>query len=126
MLSLQQLDPSTFPSCVVSHGGPQSNAMVAIAAVVRYQNERLGLSSEDPQRRRFVYYTKKLPRFLRKTPSGNLFRATSLGTEIVELSPAEYNGMFRKAALLSVSAKQLDISNECYCCTILMHFRLFW
>ena len=92
MLSLQQLDASTFPACVVSHGGPQSNAMVAIAAVVRYQNERLGLSQENPQRKQFVYYTKKLPRFLRKTPSGNLFRATSLGTQILELSHAEYNG----------------------------------
>ena len=114
MLSLQQLDPSTFPSCVVSHGGPQSNAMVAIAAVVRYQNERLALSPVDPQRRRFVYYTKKLPRFLRKTPSGNLFRATSLGTEIVELSVAEYNGMFVNAALLSECAKPHYISKECF------------
>lgn len=100
MLSLQALDPSTFPSCVVSHGGPQSNAMVAIAAVVRYQNERLGLSPIDPQCRRFVYYTKKLPRFLRKTPSGNLFRATSLGTEIVELSVTEYNGMICRCGVV--------------------------
>jgi len=73
--------------------------MVAIAAVVRLHNERLGVvaSKQDddrPQRKRFVYYTKKLPRFLRKSPSGNLFRATSLGTEMVELSHEEYNGPY--------------------------------
>ena len=95
MLALQRLEPSTFPSCIVSHGGPQSNAMLALAAVVHFQNTRLGLGNgDDPMRRRFVYYTKKLPRFLRNQPSGNLFRAMSLGTEIVELSPQEYSGTF--------------------------------
>lgn len=44
--------------------------------------------------KRFVYYTKKLPRFLRKQPSGNLFRAKSLGMEVVELSQEEYVNLF--------------------------------
>lgn len=66
--------------------------MLALAAVVQFQNMRLGLGNDDSMRKRFVYYTKKLPRFLRNQPSGNLFRAMSLGTEIMELSPQEYSG----------------------------------
>ena len=46
------------------------------------------------KRIRFVYYTKKLPRWLRNQPSGNLLRATSLGMELVELSPARYTQLF--------------------------------
>jgi len=96
MLALQKLlDSNDFPSCVVSFGGPQSNAMLAIAAVVRYHNDRLLLLSDNKNEimtKRFVYYTKKLPKFLRKTPSGNLFRAQLLGMELVEVSPAEYGG----------------------------------
>jgi len=94
MLALQELlNHEEFPSCVVSFGGPQSNAMLAIAAVVRYHNDRLmGLDHSSSEQKRFVYYTKKLPKFLRKTPSGNLFRAQLLGMELVEVSPAEYGG----------------------------------
>jgi 1-aminocyclopropane-1-carboxylate deaminase/D-cysteine desulfhydrase-like pyridoxal-dependent ACC family enzyme len=83
-----------FPSCIVSHGGPQSNAMLALAAVVHHQNEKLGLSDGDPGRKRFVYYTRRLPRFLRNQPSGNLFRAGALGMELVQVSPQEYSGLF--------------------------------
>lgn len=92
MLSLNYLEP--FPRCIVSYGGPQSNAMLALAAVVHFQNEKYGFVDGDENRRRFVYFTKKLPRFLKKQPSGNLFRATSLGMELVELSNTEYNNLF--------------------------------
>jgi len=43
---------------------------------------------------RFIYYTKKLPRYLRKQPNGNLLRALSLGMELIELSSMEYGQMF--------------------------------
>jgi hypothetical protein len=46
------------------------------------------------KRFRFIYYTKKLPRYLRKQPNGNLLRALSLGMELVELSPTDYGKMF--------------------------------
>lgn len=92
MLSINNLHSKDFPQCVVSYGGPQSNAMLAIAAVVHFQNERACLLAND--RKRFVYYTKKLPKFLRNQPSGNLFRATSLGMELIELSPQDYNAVF--------------------------------
>jgi 1-aminocyclopropane-1-carboxylate deaminase len=121
-------DRFIVPRTVVSYGGPQSNAMLAIAAVVHYHNAQrrrrrrrrlLGGSSnnndednhefdesasssireeeEDEERKdriRFVYYTKKLPRFLRNQPSGNLFRATCLGMELRELSHTDYHRCF--------------------------------
>lgn len=121
-----------FPSCVVSFGGPQSNAMLALAAIVHFQNQKaLAASSGEtpddidsidaldelddsddndnrnndeqdptpptqhqPPLKRFVYYTKKLPRFLRNQPNGNLFRAQTLGMEMVELSTEEYANLF--------------------------------
>jgi 1-aminocyclopropane-1-carboxylate deaminase len=94
MLALQQLETSSWPTSVVSYGGSQSNAMLALAAVVHYQNTRLSLNDDDPKKKRFVYYTKRLPRFLKNQPSGNLFRAISLGMELVELSPDDYNSLF--------------------------------
>eukprot|EP00977_Amphora_coffeiformis_P019735 scaffold7415_cov170-Amphora_coffeaeformis.AAC.10 len=92
MFSLNYLDP--FPRCIVSYGGPQSNAMLALAAVVHFQNDKYGFVEGDRNRRRFVYFTKTLPRFLKKQPSGNLFRATSLGMELIELSNTEYANLF--------------------------------
>jgi 1-aminocyclopropane-1-carboxylate deaminase/D-cysteine desulfhydrase-like pyridoxal-dependent ACC family enzyme len=123
MLSLHCLDPVSFPSCIVSFGGPQSNSMLALAAVVQYQNTLLlslvhensnntdtitTNNTTDPVTRqqspppplpnkRFVYYTKKLPRFLQNQPSGNLFRALSLGMELIELSNEDYNNLFGSA-----------------------------
>ena len=134
MWSLQCMDSTEFPACVVSYGGPQSNSMLAIAAVVQYHNTQLeqiynastniepsvcddkdktgNIAGDDDdlhvysndvhpnksfQRRRFVYYTKKLPSFLRNQPSGNLFRALSLGMEIVEVSNEQYNDLFASA-----------------------------
>jgi len=105
-LALNELDAADFPDVVVSYGGPQSNAMVALAAIVSSKNVNDdaddGSKSVVPEkgmgkrkrRRRFVYYTKKLPRWLRNQPSGNLLRATSLGMELVELSPARYTQLF--------------------------------
>ena len=51
-------------------------------------------ASNDLKRKRFVYYTKTLPRFLRSQPSGNMFRAQALGMELVELTNDEYNDLF--------------------------------
>lgn len=139
MLALHELPADDFPECIVSYGGPQSNAMLALAAIVQYQNHRQGIPEttssnndasnnvnsldnhindsnnvnsnlntgddnnlesdirQQPQqqrRKRFVYYTKKLPKFLKNHPSGNLFRAMSLGMELIELSVPEYNDLF--------------------------------
>ena len=92
MLALNQVPSKDFPRVVVSYGGPQSNAMLALAAIVHFQNQTRTNQQLPPSR--FVYYTKNLPKFLRNNPSGNLFRAQSLGMDMVELSDKEYNNLF--------------------------------
>lgn len=115
MYALNEFPAKDFPACVVSYGGPQSNAMLALAAIVhsknmtpetdemsaKYSEETETIAkddqwpaSNDSKRKRFVYYTKTLPRFLRSQPSGNIFRAQALGMELVELTHAEYNDLF--------------------------------
>lgn len=81
-LSLQAVSQEEFPSTLVSYGGPQSNSMLALAAVAHSKQSR------------FVYYTKHLPNFLKRHPTGNLFRAQSLGMELRELSAAVYQNKF--------------------------------
>lgn len=135
MFALNQIPAKNFPDCIVSYGGPQSNAMVALAAIVHSKNVELddetkeyipddeGATIENfltrsevfddkelqnkesnhdqmtphvqmRQQKRFVYYTKKLPRFLRTNQNGNLFRAKILGMELIELSNKEYEVFF--------------------------------
>jgi len=155
MLALNELPVEHFPDVVVSYGGPQSNAMLALAAIVNAKNVELGEVGGDdddsggmtagikdeiengdwlndeiendgeedqdqddceedkdkedsgiadfssaihvpPQERkkRFIYYAKKLPRYLRKQPNGNLLRALTLGMEIVEISNDQYKEIF--------------------------------
>ncbi|GMH81530.1 hypothetical protein TrVE_jg1069 [Triparma verrucosa] len=69
-------------NAIVSHGGHQSNAMLALAAVARHLDVP------------FTYYCKKVPRYLRSNPSGNFLRAKSLGMEVVELDGGEYSEAF--------------------------------
>mmetsp|Transcript_5255 Transcript_5255/g.7591 ORF Transcript_5255/g.7591 Transcript_5255/m.7591 type:complete len:518 (-) Transcript_5255:72-1625(-) len=110
MLALNQIPAEEFPECVASYGGPQSNAMLAIAAIVHSKNLELDLlmsKNETTMKsnseslplhapRRFIYYVKKLPRFLKKNPSGNFFRAKMLGMELVELTNSVYHDYFRR------------------------------
>jgi len=144
--SLNNIPARDFPDVIVSYGGPQSNAMVALAAIVSSKNAELkdeeqdndttidhlveegddlfsqldveseeeatdsetqseDISSSDETidddddtatipKKRFIYYTKTLPRYLRKNPNGNLLRAMSLGMEIRTVSHEEYNNFF--------------------------------
>ncbi len=120
MWTLNEIPSHKFPSCLVSYGGPQSNSMLALAAVANYKNRELlgdamnennnndddddddensdnndtSKQTSTPLPVRFVYYTKTLPRFLRKQPNGNFFRALSLGMELVEVSQEDYANMF--------------------------------
>eukprot|EP00980_Cylindrotheca_fusiformis_P031350 scaffold26214_cov142-Cylindrotheca_fusiformis.AAC.1 len=111
MLAMNEIPTKDFPACLVSYGGPQSNSMLALAALVNYKNRQAELNTngvEDEQsskkndvtiesenrKKRFVYFTKKLPRFLRNQPSGNLFRAKMLGMEIKELPQEQYRDLF--------------------------------
>ena len=113
MLALNEIAVADFPDTIVSYGGPQSNAMLALSAIVNSKNikkehEKANIdkgTNTDPSfpseggtekegKKRFVYYTKKLPRYLRKQPSGNLLRSLSLGMELVELSHEKYQHLF--------------------------------
>ena len=113
LYALNGIPAHSFPKLIISYGGSQSNAMLALAAIVNsknYQNynngqnrnssSKLNSSSnsneqgesndKNEKKYKFLNYTKKLPRWLRKTPSGSFLRAKSLGMEIVELSPTMY------------------------------------
>ena len=109
-LSLNNIPALDFPDVIVSYGGPQSNAMVALAAIVSSKNALLhnGQKPLDKDKeeidymmepgiepiKRFVYYTKKIPRYLRQNPNGNLLRAMALGMDIRTLSHDKYDNLF--------------------------------
>lgn len=73
LASLAVADASEVPSEVVSHGGVQSNAMLALAQLCWHRD-----------RRPFTYHTKPMPRWLRAKPTGNLAGALRLGMQLVE------------------------------------------
>ncbi|GMH77737.1 hypothetical protein TrRE_jg8287 [Triparma retinervis] len=73
---------------IVSHGGVQSNAMVALAA--------LGMATKTS----VVYYCKKPGRWLTSNPSGNYHRALSLGIELHYLKNDEYSKRFPTTPML--------------------------
>jgi 1-aminocyclopropane-1-carboxylate deaminase len=119
MLALNQLPAKDFPTYLISYGGSQSNAMLALAAIVQSKNNELNnkrhpetptgyereldckvelspqhVTSHPVSQKRFIYYSKKLPRFLKKNPSGNFFRAKTLGMEMIELSNDKFHDLF--------------------------------
>ena len=72
---------------VVSHGGGQSNAMLALASLCHAREAQ------------FTYHTRPQPRWLRERPTGNLRRALSLGMQLSEAkSAAEYEAACARAA----------------------------
>ena len=152
-LSLNNIPAADFPDVIVSYGGPQSNAMVALAAIVSSKNTELttlgqlqhDMSGEDDRptsseggtgesmlsqldlldeengdgqvedshkwastkvpstsndsssglpKKRFIYYTKPMPRYLKKNPNGNLLRAMALQMEVRTLSHDDYTNLF--------------------------------
>jgi len=63
---------------IISYGGTQSNAMLAIAAMCKRKNWE------------FVYYTKPLSKLQKEQNEGNFFQALSLGMEHVEIEEPFY------------------------------------
>lgn len=57
---------------LVSHGGAQGNAMLALAALCAQRNAP------------FTYHVKPMPAWLRKSPTGNLASALGYGMQLVE------------------------------------------
>lgn len=89
--ALNQIPAEIFPNTLVSYGGPQGNAMVALAAIVASKNRQI---TEGETKKRFVYYTKQLPKFLRQNPVGNFYRAKSLDTDFMPISNDQYRQCF--------------------------------
>jgi 1-aminocyclopropane-1-carboxylate deaminase len=71
---------------LVSHGGGQSNAMLALALLAKHRSSFL------------TYHTRPLPNWLRDAPSGNLGKALTAGMKLVEHgSDIEYRNAVRAA-----------------------------
>ena len=77
LYTLLQTPSSTYDT-IVSYGGTQSNAMLAIAAMAQQKEWN------------FTYYTKQLSQTQRKQLSGNFAHALALGMEHIELEDALY------------------------------------
>jgi len=74
---LLQTDPDKYIK-LISFGGAQSNAMLSIA----YMCDLKGWE--------FIYYVKKMPKWLKANPTGNLKLALELGMKIVEVPHLEF------------------------------------
>jgi len=73
LYTLLQTPKETFDT-IISYGGTQSNAMLAIAAMCKQKGWH------------YIYYTKELSRRQRETPSGNYASALHLGMEHREIA----------------------------------------
>ena len=70
--------PSNQLNKIISYGGTQSNAMLAIAAMCKRKNWE------------FLYYTKPLSSTQKQQNKGNFFHALTLGMKHVEIPENEY------------------------------------
>lgn len=66
---------------LVSYGGVQSNAMLALARLAEFKQ------------RPFVYYTRPLPAWLRRTPVGNFAAALAAGMQYQEIERLDPKAM---------------------------------
>jgi len=81
--------PSTKYNKLISYGGTQSNAMLAIAAMCKKKSWE------------FVYYTKPLSRVQKKEKEGNYTIALSLGMKHIELEHQIYKDFIPSLRLTS-------------------------
>lgn len=77
LYSLIETDSLKYKN-IISYGGSQSNAMLAIAYLAHKKNWN------------FTYYLKTLPKWLKENPIGNFKVALSLGMRYIELLHNEY------------------------------------
>ncbi len=70
--------PNNTYNTIISYGGTQSNAMLAIAAMCEKKNWQ------------FIYYTKKLSATQKNTLDGNYAQALSLGMKHIEIENEYY------------------------------------
>ncbi len=77
LYTLLQTSPKKY-NTIISYGGTQSNAMLAIAAMCNKKGWE------------FIYYTKPLAKVLKELNDGNYFHALSLGMKHIELEHKHY------------------------------------
>jgi len=92
---------------IISYGGVQSNAMYSLSALCRYRKKK------------FIYYVKKIPEFLKNSPSGNYKEALKNGMSIVELGNEEFwlkieqiREKYKNSALFIPQGGAFDMSEE--------------
>ncbi|OIQ00138.1 MAG: 1-aminocyclopropane-1-carboxylate deaminase [Zetaproteobacteria bacterium CG2_30_46_52] len=86
LYNLIQANPETYHT-LISHGGAQSNAMLAIAALCQQKGWR------------FEYICKTLPKHLKATPMGNFKQALALGMQPIEVRHEAYDDAVIQARL---------------------------
>ncbi|MGB3962673.1 MAG: pyridoxal-phosphate dependent enzyme [Sulfurimonas sp.] len=86
--------PKENYNTIISYGGTQSNAMLAIAAMCKQKGWR------------FIYYTKALSHTQKSQQEGNYFHALSLGMQHNELEEAYYKDF--------VAALRLNLDEKSY------------
>lgn len=79
--------PKTHFNKIISYGGGQSNAMLAIAAMCQNKNWE------------FIYYTKPLSHTQKEQNEGNFFHAKNLGMRHVEIDAAQYKNFIASLRL---------------------------
>ncbi len=88
--------PNEHYNTLISYGGTQSNAMLALAAMCQKKNWK------------FVYYTKKLSATQKGKPEGNYAQALLLGMEHVEIEN-EYYKEYIASLRLNLDEKTLFV-----------------
>jgi len=86
--------PSNKYEKIVSYGGTQSNAMLAISAMCKQKNWE------------FIYYTKKVSDTQKKQNDGNFFQALKFGMKHIELDNIMYKDF--------ISSLRLNLDDKTY------------
>ena len=86
LYTLLQTPPENYEK-IISYGGSQSNAMLAIAAMCKMKGWE------------FTYYTKPLSKVLKESQEGNFFLALSLGMKHIEIEHEYYKDFIASMGL---------------------------
>jgi len=93
LYTLLQTNPEKY-NRIISYGGTQSNAMLAIAAMCKNKGWE------------FIYYTKPQNEVMKNQTIGNFFHAKSLGMQHVEIAHDNYKEF--------ISALRLNLDDKTY------------
>ena len=85
--------PSENLHTIISYGGTQSNAMLAIAAMCKHKGWQ------------FIYYTKPLSKMIKELTYGNFYDAIDLGMQHIEIEEAQYRDFI---ASLRVNCSEME------------------